>query len=124
VKAASAGSSPSEAPIQAARREAAEEAAIPPTARLFPLDSRSTVPVMELTGRLLWGPDVLVVPEYAFGVPVSDAPLRIGAEHTEYRWAAYETCRDMLHWDSNRNALHELNHRVLHGMIPASAWTR
>ena len=36
------------------------------------------------------------------------------------RWVEYENCREMLHWDSNRNALHELNHRIIHCMTPVS----
>jgi dATP pyrophosphohydrolase len=110
------GGEGSELPIEAARREAFEEAAIPADAPLFALDSRNTVPVMELAGRLLWGPDVLVVPEYTFGVRVDDVALKISREHTEYRWADYETCRELLHWHSNRNALVELNHRIVQGM--------
>jgi dATP pyrophosphohydrolase len=78
------------------------------------------VPVLELAGALRWGPDVLVVPEFTFAVPAGDSDLQIGPEHTEYRWVDYETCREMLHWDSNRNALHELNHRIIHRMIPGS----
>ncbi|HOX39951.1 MAG TPA: NUDIX domain-containing protein [Candidatus Brocadiia bacterium] len=112
------GGEDAEAPIEAAIREAWEEAAIPRDELFFPLDSRNTVPVLELAGRLLWGPDVLVVPEYTFGVRVDGIELRISSEHTEYRWADYETCRQMLHWRSNMNALHELNHRVLNAMIP------
>ncbi len=112
------GGEGSELPIEAARREAWEEAAIPMTASLHPLESRNTVPVMELAGFLRWGPDVLVVPEYTFAVHASDAELRIGPEHTEFRWVDYDTGREMLHWDSNRNALHELNHRIINGMVP------
>jgi dihydroneopterin triphosphate diphosphatase len=108
-----------ESPIEAAKREAEEEAGIVQSARVFPLDSRNTVPVLELADRLLWGPDVLVVPEYTFAVSLTDPDLRIGCEHSEYRWASYGTCREMLHWDSNRNALHELNHRIHNDIIPA-----
>ena len=50
-----------EQPMEAARREAWEEAGIPRTASMFRLDSTNTVPVMELAGRLLWGPHTLVV---------------------------------------------------------------
>ena len=110
-------------PIEAAQREACEEAAIPMTAHLFPLASRNTVPVMELAGYLRWGPDVLVVPEYTFGVGISDIELRVGNEHSEYRWVEYGRCRGVLHWDSNRNALSELNHRIINGMIPGSDQT-
>lgn len=115
------GGEGSELPVEAARREAGEEAAIAPSALLFPLDSRNTVPVMELAGRLRWGADVIVVPEYTFAVRITDLALRIGVGHSEYRWVEYETCRELLHWDSNRNALHELNYRILHNMIPNSS---
>ena len=118
------GGEGSELPIEAARREAWEEAAIPATASLFPLDSRNTVPVMELSGFLRWGPDVLVVPEYTFAARPPDVELQIGAEHTEYRWADYDACREMLYWDSNRNALRELNHRIDTGMIPGADQAR
>jgi len=98
------GGENSELPIEAARREANEEAGIPADAHLFALSSQATVPVLELAGSLRWGPDVLVVPEFTFAVPAGDSDLQIGPEHTEYRWVDYETCREMLHWDSNRNA--------------------
>lgn len=111
------GGEGSELPLEAARREAREEAGISATSPLFPLDSLNTVPVMELSGFLRWGPEVLVVPEYTFGVRPLDAELQIGPEHTEHRWLGYDACREMLHWDSNRNALHELNHRIIHGMV-------
>ena len=114
------GGENSELPIEAARREANEEAAIADDVHIFHLDSQNTVPVLELAGSLQWGPEVLVVPEFTFGAHVGDRQLRIGREHTEYRWVDYETCREMLHWDSNRNALHELDHRIVHRMIPGS----
>ncbi len=112
------GGEGSELPLEATRREVEEEAEIPASAALFRLDSRNTAPVMELAGHLQWGPGVLVVPEYTFAVRIMDPKLRIGVEHTAYRWVDYATCLEMLHWDSNRNALHELNHRILHGMFP------
>ena len=118
------GGEGNEAPMEAARREAGEEAAISSTAQFFMLESRNTVPVLEVTGSLCWGPDVLVIPEYTFGVEVTGGgELRISREHTEFRWADYDTCRAMLHWHCNRNALHELNHRIFHCMIPGSQWT-
>jgi len=36
----------------------------------------------------------------------------MSAEHMDYKWADYNTARGMLRWDSNKNALWELNHRV------------
>jgi dATP pyrophosphohydrolase len=112
------GGEDSESPIEAAKREANEEAGIAGDAHIFHLDSQNTVPVLELAGSLRWGPELLVVPEFTFAARVGDRQLRTGPEHTEYRWVDYETCREMLHWHSNRNALVELHHRILHGMIP------
>ena len=109
------GGEDDEQPIQAARREAWEEAGISPQAGFFQLQSMATVPVVEITGRLTWGEDVIVVPEYTFGVRLNEATLRISSEHTEYRWVDYETARSMLHWHSNRNAVLELNHRIATG---------
>ena len=34
-------------------------------------------------------------------------------EHTEFTWGSYELALEMLKWDSNRNALWELNFRLL-----------
>lgn len=112
------GGEGAELPIEAARREAWEEAGIPRETELFMLQSRNTVPVLELAGRLLWGPQALVVPEFCFGVGLTNRDLKISAEHTEYQWADYETCRSMLRWDSNRNALLELNHRLRNKVAP------
>jgi dATP pyrophosphohydrolase len=115
------GGESGELPMEAARREASEEAGISAGAHLFDLDSQASVPVLELAGALRWGPGVLVVPEFAFGVCVETTSLRTGPEHTNYRWVDYDTCRQMLHWDSNRNALHELHHRIRHGMLPGGS---
>ena len=53
-----------------------------------------------------------VIPEYTFGVkPDSDA-ITLSKEHTEYRWVSFEDALAMLKWDSNKNALWELNARI------------
>ena len=106
------GGEDDETPLDAAKREASEEAGIPHDSDFLALDSRNTVPVVGVTGELTWGPDVLVIPEHCFGVKVQDEQLTLGKEHVEYRWVDHETAREMLHWDSNRNALQELNHRL------------
>ena len=106
------GGEDAESPLDAAKREAFEEAGINPESGFIVLDSVNTVPVVGVTGELTWGPDVLVIPEHCFGVKVQDEELKLSGEHIEYRWVDYETARRMLHWDSNRNALWELNHRL------------
>jgi dATP pyrophosphohydrolase len=95
----------------AARREAKEEAGIADSAKFMRLASMTTLPVVNISG-FCWGPDVLVVPEYSFGAEVESCDLRLSREHIEYRWAPYEEARELLTWDSNKNALWELNHRL------------
>src|SRR6476646_7791606 len=52
-----------ETPLEAARREAEEEAVIPPDAQYMQLDSLATLPV-EFVSGFLWGDDQLVIPEH------------------------------------------------------------
>lgn len=100
-----------ETPFAAAMREAEEEAAIGPASAFIQLDSMCMLPVVNVAG-FRWGADVLVIPEYTFGVEVIDAELSISNEHTEYAWLGYEEALSRLHWESNRTALWELHHRL------------
>ena len=97
---------------ETAKREAFEEAGISPDSEYFPLDSRNTVPVAGVTGEFTWGRDVYVIPEYTFGVEIESSSITLSKEHTEYRWVSYENAAEMLKWDSNKNALWELNARI------------
>jgi dATP pyrophosphohydrolase len=105
------GGEDEETPLEAARREAFEEAGLPPDSEFLALDTRNTVPVVGICS-FQWGPDVLVVPEHCFGVCADNRDLSICREHTEYRWVDYDAAIDLLHWDSNKNALWELGHRL------------
>lgn len=53
-------------------------------------------------------PDVLVVPEYSFGVH-ADQEIVLSEEHDKYDWMTYEEAVKVLTWDSNKTALYELN---------------
>jgi dATP pyrophosphohydrolase len=107
------GGEDDETPIQAARRESYEEAGIPRESDFFKLDSQSTIPVVGVCG-FAWGEDVLVIPQYCFGVRVDGVKLILSNEHTEYRWLPYDKAHKLLKWDNNRTALWELNHRITH----------
>jgi dATP pyrophosphohydrolase len=104
------GGEEGETPEQTARRETLEETGISADSALIRLDSMTTVPATEFGS--VWGESVLVVPEYAFGIQASTGEIKLSSEHTEYRWVDYETASGLLKWDSNRNALWELDLRL------------
>ena len=101
-----------EKPIESAKREAFEEAGIPPESEYIVLDSCSTVPVEGVTGEFTWGKNVYVIPEYTFGVKLDSGVIKLSREHTEYSWVGYQDALTVLKWDSNKNALWELNARI------------
>lgn len=111
------GGEADESPSQAARRETAEEAGLDGDVELVELDARATIPVVHVTGECTWGPDVLVIPEFTFGVRVDRPELTLSHEHTEYGWFDLDAALKAVRWDSNRSALWELDHRLRHGMI-------
>jgi len=102
-----------ETPLEAAKRETREESGISPESEFTQLDSRNTIPVVGVTGEFSWGEEVYVVPEYCYGVEVREKELKLSREHIEYKWVGYEDARKMLKWDSNKNALWELNQRLM-----------
>ena len=61
---------------------------------------------------MLWGPDVLVVPEYAFGADADGQEIVLSEEHESFRWVDYNTAQELLRFDSNNNALWELDYRL------------
>src|ERR1700694_2144546 len=77
-----------ETPVEAAKREAEEEAGIPPSTPLYPLQSTSSVPVACISEgqRKHWHRDLFVLPNYAFAVDCNNIHLRLSAEHTEFEW--------------------------------------
>ncbi|MDT9689488.1 NUDIX domain-containing protein [Streptomyces sp. P9(2023)] len=111
------GGEAGEAPLQAARRELSEETGLR-RPRFISLDSQATAPVLHVTGGFTWGPDVLVIPEYAFGVRADSMELVLSSEHTEYGWFSLDSAMSAVRWDSNRTALWEPDHRLRHGGVP------
>jgi len=112
------GGEEGESPMEAARREAHEEARIPCDAPLIALDSSATIPVPGVTGGpMQWGDTVLVIPEHCFAVELECPDVALSAEHTECRWSTYDEAKSLLEWDSNRNALWELHYRLAAGRL-------
>jgi dATP pyrophosphohydrolase len=100
-----------ETPLAAAQREAWEEAGIAQSNRYVELDSLATIPVDQFAA-FRDREDIHVIPEYSFGVEVVEVHLPLSPEHTEYAWLPYGDAHAKLHWDSNKNALWELDRRL------------
>ena len=113
----SGGGEDAENPIQTAIREIKEETGIEINSDyLLKLDSESTIPVVNVTGKFTWGEDIFVVKEYCFGINISDKKIKLSNEHKKMEWHTYEECMKLLKYDSNKTALWELNERLLRGM--------
>lgn len=101
-----------ETPLQAARREAFEEAGIPENAVFYRLDTFSTVPVYHFEARKHWPQDLYVIPQYFFAVDITGHEIVLSAEHTAYKWGSCEEIFELLRWESNRTALWELHEKL------------
>jgi dATP pyrophosphohydrolase len=104
------GGEDSETPLEAAQRETREEIGI--DVELMPLDSLSTVPKDGFAAADSWGEDVFVIPQHCFAIDASGSDISLSHEHTESQWVPYAQAGELLKWDSNRNALWELNERL------------
>lgn len=102
-----------ETPLETAKRETLEEIGIPINDQFIQLDSKATIPVEYVVGTFLWGNETYVIPEYCFGVDLREEKIIISKEHTEFTWVCFEKAIELLEWDSNKNALWELNKRIL-----------
>ena len=111
LQAISGGGENKETPVETAKREAFEEARIDKSSRFIKLDSMTTIPVADV-GNYKWEDDILVLPEYSFGVEVFSRDLKIGKEHSAYKWLPYKKAKELLRYDSNRSALWELRRRL------------
>lgn len=111
-QAISGGGEEGEKILETAKRECFEEAQIDPNSEYMELDSMCTIPVVKVRKGFFWGDDVFVVKEHSFGVNVEGQELILGDEHNEIKWASYEEAKELLKFDSNKNALWELNERL------------
>ncbi len=105
------GGEDEETPLETAIREAGEEAGIPSSSEFIKLDSVSSVPVEWVSG-FLWGPEVLVIPQFHFGVDLGEEEIVLSAEHTAVEWLKHEHAHARHTYESNRIALWEVNHRL------------
>lgn len=100
-----------ETPMEAAKRELFEETGIKSN-NLQKLQFFAHVPKTEFAAHKEWSGDIYVIPEYYYAVEVINENIVLSHEHTEFRWADYNTVYDLLHWQSNKIGLWELNERL------------
>ncbi|MCK4520726.1 NUDIX domain-containing protein [Candidatus Parcubacteria bacterium] len=105
------GGDGNERPIKTMRREAFEEASIDRKSRYIRLASITAIPAVNICG-LKWGKEIIMIPEFAFGIEVSSKKLKISSEHTQYIWLSCKDAINKLKYDSNKSALWELDYRL------------
>ncbi len=109
----SGGGEDNETPLETVIREIKEETSLIVDKRIIKqLDSRTTIPVLNVTGTYTWGPNVYVIPEYTFAIEINNCDIRLSNEHKEYKWVGYDEAIKKLRYDSNKTALWELNERL------------
>ena len=100
-----------ESRLQAARREADEEAGVPQGADFLELQSVASIPAHHFRARRYWPPGISEIPEYCFAVSVDSLRIRLSPEHSQVEWLRFGECMERLNWQSNRVALCELHER-------------
>ena len=110
------GGEEGETPLETAKREANEEAGIPMEYVTTQLSSIASIPVEAISG-FIWGEDIIVIPEYTFGIEVMSEKISLSDEHRVCEWLSFDDAHKKLEWDSNRTALWELNHRLTHNKL-------
>lgn len=101
-----------ETPKEACIRETFEEAGIVDFINVVELESICTIPVPNVTKKFIWGDKVLLIYEHCFGIECKNMNIILSDEHSKMEWLDYETAIKKLKWDSNKNALWELNYRL------------
>ena len=109
----SGGGEDNETPLETVVREIMEETSIVVDKKeIEQLDSKTTIPVINITGEYTWGKNVYVIPEYTFAIKLKNCNIKLSNEHKEYKWVEYDEAIKKLKYDSNKKDLWELNERL------------
>lgn len=120
----SGGGEDGETPRLTAQREISEETSLTKY-DLYPLSSLSTIPVTKIGRELSYGKEIIMIPEFTFGIELKENDLEIiSDEHIEFGWFGFEDAIKKLTWDSNKSALWELNFRLTEGSLSGEAINR
>ena len=104
-----------ETPFEAAVRECRDEIGVE-NGNFDSTASRPTNWVGERV-RAAWGPDCIVISEYAFALKTEERDFSLSKGYSELMWADYKTALKMLRYGSNQTALYELNERIKLGLL-------
>ena len=105
------GGEENETPVDAAIREAREEAGITAGAVLH-LAAVGAVAVEHFRDRVTWDAALRAIPEHAFGLEVETRAISLSLEHRDFAWLPLQDALARLEWESNRVALRELHGRL------------
>ena len=98
--------------LDAFKREAYEEANISFDSKVIPLESTCTIPVEKVTKKFIFGKNTILIYEHSFGVEITKENIKLSNEHKDMKWLSYEDAIKVLTYDSNKNALWELNYKL------------
>lgn len=98
--------------LDAFKREAYEEANISFSSKVIPIESICTIPVERVTKKFIFGENTILIYEHSFGVEVTKENIKLSSEHKDMKWLSYEDAIKILTYDSNKNALWELNYKL------------
>ncbi len=107
------GGEDDETPLEAAKREAFEEAGVSGACHFVPLQASCSVPVTFFQDNGTWDLALYVVPQHSFGADCTGQTLTLSNEHDAAEWVLYAEAHARFTYDSNRTALWELNQRLL-----------
>jgi len=108
----SGGAEDGESASVAAKRELIEETGITSTNNWMTLDSRASIPKDAYPHITHWPKEVLVLPQFSFGIDSSGQEIVLSDEHDDFRWLSFNEVTKLLKWDSDKVALWELNERL------------
>ena len=111
------GGEDSETPLEAAEREAKEEAGLE-TEKYYRLKTVSMIPI-DCFREHRNKKNLYVIPEHCFAAEIEKDMISISAEHTEYRILNYDEAYALLKYDGNKTALWELNEKLKSGKLPS-----
>ena len=110
------GGKENETMLEAAKREAFEEAGISKSNKFYRLETVTMIPKIYFTEHKKTK-NLYVIPEYCFAVFVKNKKLALSKEHIRYAWLNYKDASNCLKYDSNKTALWELKEKIKDGLI-------